>query len=374
MMKPTNSVIRTGTGMTSTRHPNESPATVPDPEYRRDPITGRWVIIAPERSRRPLGLASTKPHPRRDAERDSCPFCEGREGQSPPETFAYRRPGTIADDPGWTLRVVPNKFPAVRETVQPITHENSLFESSAGFGLHEVVIECPFHESNPARLPESQLAAVFTAYRERLVVFNADPRVAYVSIFKNVGAEAGASLAHSHSQIIALPIVPDVVRGELDGSRHAFERTDQCLFCEIIESELAEQSRVIGETPRFVAIAPYASRFAYEIWVLPRSHESRYETLTDEAACELAVLMRSLMGKLDAVLSYPAYNYYMHTGPAKSGPLPYYHWHIELFPRTSRVAGFEWASGCFINAMPPERAAAELRAAEPPPVDDVFGA
>jgi UDPglucose--hexose-1-phosphate uridylyltransferase len=356
---------------------SESPANsdAPAPEYRRDPVTGRWVIIAPERSRRPLGLASTKPHPRLDAERDTCPFCSGRESRSPPELFAIRKAGTQPDTPGWSLRVVPNKFPAVRDMTVNLSNGYGMqLESLPGFGLHEVVIECPRHISNPAHLTDAELGQVFVAYRERIAALTRDSRVKFVSVFKNVGAEAGASLAHSHSQVVAIPMVPEVVQTEITGAKESFAATGHCLFCEMIERECREKVRIVAETPRFVAFTPYASRFAYEIWVLPRTHASHYETLSDADANELASLLRSILGKLDAVLTYPAYNYFLHTGPAREVLMAEYHWHLELFPRTSRVAGFEWASGCFINAVPPEQAASELRDAEPPPVDDMFGA
>ena len=336
------------------------------PEYRREPITGRWVIIAPERSQRPLGLASTKPHTRLDTERDSCPFCEGREDQSPPEVLAYRAPGTQPDGPGWSLRVVPNKYPAVRDDCEGPT-TNGFHEARPAFGHHEVVIECPFHEANPARFCLARLTALFIAYRERLAALAADLRVQYVSIFKNVGAEAGASLAHSHSQVLATAVVPEAIQAEFEGTSRAFAESGRCLYCEAIAQA---ESRIVAESPGFVVLAPYASRFAYELWVLPRSHSSRYESLTDAEAADLAGVIKPLLGKLDAVLSYPAYNWYIRTGPARSGPLPSFHWHLQLSPRTSRVAGFEWATGCFINPVPPERAAEELRRAVPPPETD----
>ena len=192
-------------------------------------------------------------------------------------------------------------------------------------------------------------------------------------MFKNVGAEAGASLAHLHSQIVATPIVPDAIRQELDGAADYHRREGRCVFCDIIRREAVAGVRVVAETPHFLAVAAFAGRFAYETWVLPKSHASRYEAIPDALAAELARLTKSILGKLDGVLGHPAYNYYLHTAPARSDELPHYHWHLEIVPRTARAAGFEWGSGCFINAVLPEAAAAELRAAEPPPDDDIFG-
>lgn len=347
----------------------------PQPEYRRDPVTGRWVVIAPERSQRPLALSHTLPHARWDAERDACPFCEGREDRTPPEVYAVRRPGTRPDDPGWRLRVIPNRFPAVRPTAvgNPATG-SELFQARPGVGVHELVVECPEHRSNPVTLSDADAREVFLAYRARVAALSADPRFAYVTVFKNVGAEAGASLAHLHSQIVATPMVPDAVRLELDGSAGYHRRHGRCVFCDVLRAELASGVRVVAETEHLVAVAAYAGRFAYEVWVLPREHDSRYEAIPDELTDELGRLTRDLFARYDSVLGLPAYNYYLHTGPAREPNLPHYHWHLELTPRTARPAGFEWGAGCFINAVPPERAAAELRAAQPLEYDDVFGA
>ena len=345
------------------------------PEYRRDPVTGRWVIFAPERSLRPLALSHSKPHARWDAERDTCPFCEGHETDTPRELFAERDPGSKPDGPGWRLRVVPNRFPAVRPTAtaNAAASRDGLFELAPGVGVHELVIECPRHTSSPTGLTDAEFAAVFRAYRDRIVALAADPRFAYVTVFKNVGAEAGASLAHLHSQVVATPFVPEAIRGELDGAADYHRREGRCVFCDIARQESEAGVRVMAETPHFLAVAAFAGRFAYETWVLPKAHASRYETITDPHAAELARLTKSVLGKLDGVLGHPAYNYYLHTAPARSGELPHYHWHLEVVPRTARPAGFEWGSGCFINAVLPEVAAAELRAAEPPPDDDIFG-
>ena len=332
------------------------------PEYRRDPVTGRWVLIAPERAARPLALSHVKPHDRRDTERDRCPFCEGREENTPLERFAIRAPGSVANGPGWQLRVVPNKFPAVRPLANTDPIGRGLLESVPGHGEHELVIPCSRHESNPVRLTNAEFAVMLCAYRERLLALAADSRLAYATIFQNVGAEAGASLAHLHAQILATPFVPDGVAQELEGSKNHFARAGRCVFCDLLSHESRAAERLVLETPNFVALLPFAGRFAYETWVLPRTHESRYEALTDELALELAEVLRIVLSKLDAVLDEPAYNYFLHTAPLRSPELPHYHWHLEIIPRTARAAGFEWGSGCFINTVAPERAAAELRA------------
>ena len=315
-----------------------------EPEYRRDPVTGRWVIIAPERARRPMSLAGAQPRHRANGERTPCPFCPGEEHDTPHEVFAVRDAGSRPDGPGWHLRVVPNKFPAVRD-------------DSAAYGRHEVVIETPEHISNPTALTDEQFRDVLLAYQARLLALASDPRLGYALVFKNVGAEAGASLGHTHSQIVATPFVPELVTAELAGAESYYAEHGRCVFCDMLPS-----ASVVAESEHFVAFAPFAPRFAYELCVMPKRHASRYESLAD--ALELAHLLKRVLRALDAVLSEPAYNLYLHAAPLRSANLPHFHWHFEIIPRTSRPAGFEWGGGCFVVDVSPERAAAELRSQE----------
>ena len=357
--------------------PNDSP------EFRRDPVTGRWVVIAPERSLRPIALEGSEARHRHDGDHRPCPFCPGQEHDTPHEVLAIRAPGTLPDGPGWRLRVVPNKYPAVKAEPNPLTPfpgregglkappfsgeglGRGLLESAPAVGRHEVVIETPHHVADPTHLPDDQFRDVLLAYRDRLLTLADDPRLHYATVFKNVGAEAGASLGHTHSQILATPIVPEAIRQELDGANEYHTGTGRCVFCDALRHDLANRARLIAETPHFAAAAPFASRFAYEMCVLPKEHASRYESLTAPLAAELALLLKRVLRALDAVLAEPAYNWFLHTAPLRSAELPHFHWHLEILPRTSRPAGFEWGAGCFINAVAPEAAAAELRAALP---------
>ncbi|VTR95956.1 galactose-1-phosphate uridylyltransferase : Galactose-1-phosphate uridylyltransferase OS=Leptospirillum ferriphilum YSK GN=Y981_12430 PE=4 SV=1: GalP_UDP_transf [Gemmata massiliana] len=232
-------------------------------------------------------------------------------------------------------------------------------------GVAEVLIECAEHVDDPAQLTDEQLAEVFRAYRERMQVLASDPRLAHVSVFKNVGAEAGASLAHTHSQIIATPIVPELTRAELAGAEAYFARESRCVFCDIVEKELADGSRVVARSANFVVVTAFAPRFAYELWVLPVAHQPRYEALTDSEALELALLLKPVLRALDAVQDAPAYNWFLHTTPLRAGAPGYYHWHLEVLPRTARPAGLEWGFGCHITTVAPEQAACQLRAALP---------
>ena len=343
-----------------------NPPRTYEPEFRRDPVTGRWVIVAPERSQRPMQLEGAEPRHRVGKEDRPCPFCVGQERETPNEVYAIREPGTAADGPGWQLRVVPNMFPAVRNATpraERAGYSSSLFRSLPGSGRHEVVIESPEHLANPALLPDDLFRDVFIAYRERLIAHAADAALQYVSVFKNVGAEAGASLGHCHSQLVAMPLVPDLIRQELNGSKDHFARTGRCVFCDIVKDELADGSRVVAETANLLAVAAYAGRFSHETWVLPKHHASRFEGISNGLAAELAGLMKRLVIALDVVLAEPAYNWFLHAAPLRSPELAEYHWHFEVMPRTSRPAGLEWGTGCFVNAVAPETAAEQLRAA-----------
>lgn len=341
-------------------------ARIATPEYRRCPVTGRWVILAPERALRPIQLKHGEPHTRDATDRGVCPFCPGNEGMVPSEVYAVRDHGSAPDGPGWQLRVVPNKFPAVKEledsSPMAVTPDG-FSEAMIGFGRHEVVIETDRHDSDPVTLSDAEFARVLVAYRERLKELAKNPRLTFASVFKNVGAEAGASLAHLHSQIVALPLVPDAIRGELEAGNDYYRRERRCAYCDLIRYEAESALRVIESGERFFTACPFAPRFAYETWVLPKAHDSRFETATDLDLLELARQMKRLLAAMDAVLSGPAYNWYLHCGPLRAGNMPYYHWHLEVAPKTARPAGFEWGSGCFINAVPPELAAVKLRAA-----------
>jgi UDPglucose--hexose-1-phosphate uridylyltransferase len=343
-------------------------ARIANPEYRRCPVTGRWVVLAPERALRPIQLPHGQPHLRRDAAGSGvCPFCPGNEAMVPAEVFAVRDAGTPPDGPGWKLRVVPNKFPAVRElpdsSPMAITPDG-FSEAMIGFGRHEVVIETDQHESDPVNLTDDEFVAMLTAYRERLKELAKNPRFAFATVFKNVGAEAGASLAHLHSQIIAMPVVPDAIRAELEAANDYYRRERRCVYCDLLRNESASGLRVVEDAGGFLSVCPFAPRFAYETWVLPQTHDSRFETTSDADLLNLARQMKRVLKAIDVVLNGPAYNWYLHAGPLRASNMPYYHWHIEIAPKTARPAGFEYGSGCFINAVPPELAAVRLRAAK----------
>jgi UDPglucose--hexose-1-phosphate uridylyltransferase len=326
------------------------------PELRKDPITGRWVIISSDRSKRPADFQDQRTRKRGGF----CPFCAGNERTTPNETLAYRDNGP-ANGPGWRLRVVPNKFPALQIEGDLNKQGEGIFDKMNGVGAHEVIIESPDHNATLATLPEKAMEEVLWAYRDRMEDLKKDTRFQYTIIFKNEGLTAGATLEHSHSQLIALPIVPIQVQTELDGSRRHFQHKERCIFCDIIRQEVQTGSRVILETARFIALAPYAPRSPFESWILPKKHVSCYACATNEDYKDLAGLLQNVLRRIERALSYPPYNYVIHTSPFREEINDYYHWHIELMPKLSNVAGFEWGSGFYINPTPPEEAARFLR-------------
>lgn len=330
------------------------------PELRKDPILGRWVIVSRERAARPKDFMVPKSEPRGGV----CPFCPGHESLTPPEILAYRTPGSPPNGPGWTLRVVPNKFPALRIEGDLDRKGIGVYDRMSGLGAHEVIIETPHHDLSLSQAPESTIRDLLWSYRERLVDLRRDPRLRFILIFKNHGEAAGASLDHSHSQVIALPIIPQTVALELHGCQAFYEYRDRCIFCDILKQELEEGSRIIEDRPATVAFAPYASRFPFEVWILPREHRCGYEGATPLDLEDLSKALSSVLKRLDNVLNSPPYNFVLHSAwydERYPQTREYYHWHFEIMPILTRVAGFEWGTGFFINPVLPEDATRLLR-------------
>ena len=330
------------------------------PDLRKDPIVGRWVIVAKSRAKRPHDFESS---PRLRVGR-FCPFCEGNEDKTPGEIIAYRNPGSHRNRQGWRVRVVPNKFPALEIEGDLNKRGEGIYDMMRGVGAHEVIIETPKHLISTSQLTEEQLREVLWVYRDRLVDLKKDPRLVYGMIFKNVGAAAGASLEHSHSQLIVTPIVPINVWEEMTGSLEFYNYRGRCVYCDMIQQEMATEKRVVVDTPGFIAFCPFASRFPFETWVLPKVHSSHYENIQKNGVDELSGVMRQVIAKIEAALDQPAYNYIIHTAPFDTQELGHYHWHIEIMPSLTKAAGFEWGTGFYINPVTPEEAAAFLREVE----------
>jgi UDPglucose--hexose-1-phosphate uridylyltransferase len=326
-------------------------------ELRRDPVTGRWVIVSKERERRPNDFQFERAQ---ILGREHCPFCPGHESFTPPEVWAARQ-GSAPNGPGWDVRVVPNKFPALKVEGTLDRIGEGMFDRMAGIGAHEVIIETPAHDRSLAAMSESEIARVLGAYRERILDLQRDIRLRYVLIFKNRGASAGATLEHTHSQLVALPIVPDFVREEIEGARRHFALKERCVFCDIVHQDLADGARLVVEDAEAVALAPYAPRFAFETWLVPKRHGARFEEASAREHEGLARVLKTVLQRMDRALETPPYNLVLHTSPFGEEARDVYHWHIEVLPKLTRVGGFEWGTGLAINPVSPEEAAQVLR-------------
>ncbi|MDH3348130.1 MAG: galactose-1-phosphate uridylyltransferase [Desulfobulbaceae bacterium] len=328
------------------------------PELRKDPVLSRWIIIAKERSKRPTDFVVEE----FKSKAGFCPLCPGHEKTTPHEVLVFGRDvGASSNSGGWKLRVVPNKYPALVIEGDLDKQGEGLYDRMNGIGAHEVVIESPNHEDRFSDLPQDSMYLVFLAYRERIRDLAKDDRFRYVMIFKNHGMAAGASLEHSHSQLVALPILPRMVTSELEGSLSYFKYKDRCIYCDIIRQEVQQSIRIVCENEHFVTLSPFAPRTPFEMWILPKKHSSSYADLDEKSMYSLAEIFSESLRRLDTCIPGVPYNFVLHTQPLRSPNLDHYHWHFEIVPKLTSIAGFEWGSGFYINSMPPEDTARYLR-------------
>jgi len=336
-------------------------------ELRKDPILGRWVIIATERTKRPGSY-----HVEKDAaETDpaQCPFCLGHEDMTPPEIFAIREGRSQPNKSGWKVRVVPNKYPALGIDAPLKKWGIGMFDAMTGFGAHEVIIETPDHRREAKDQSIDEITTWLYVLQNRVRDLHNDNRFRYILVFKNKGQAAGASLSHPHHQIIGTPVTVKRVKEELDGAMDYFKLKERCIFCDIMKEETEKGERIVYENDAFIAFCPYASRFPFETWILPKQHcIDFYDNRISEKIRSLADILKVTLQKLSKALNDPEYNYIIHTAPNKFPRQGYwqtieddFHWHIELLPRLVKTAGFEWGSGFYINPTPPEEAAKFMR-------------
>ncbi|MDI6758406.1 MAG: DUF4931 domain-containing protein [Candidatus Omnitrophota bacterium] len=336
------------------------------PELRKDPVLGRWVIISTERAKRPDAFSNSLAEAPVEG---SCPFCEGSESKTPPEIYAIRPKCTPPNRPGWDLRVVPSISPFLRIEGELERRGKGIYDLMNGIGAHEIVIETSQHIANMVDLSEEQIARVIDCYITRILDLERDNRFKYVLIFKNYGWVAGAGrVRHSRSQLIATPVNPKRVKEELEGARSYYNYHERCVFCDLIKQELESKDRLVLDIDGFIAVTPFASKFPFEVWILPKKHSADFTTLDPEKRKGLAVILKKVLAKLKKGLNDPPYNYVFHTAPFRRSKVGYwksidndYHWHIEIMPRLTRVAGFEWGTGFYICPLPPEEAARFLR-------------
>ncbi len=332
------------------------------PELRRDPLNGRWVLVAPGRMKRPgcfparMGEAAETPEEAR-----ACPFCSGRESQTPPEIEAVRGPGGRPDGPGWRVRVVPNKYPALAAAAGGAGEEGMISDDRRpAIGPHEVVIDSPWHDREIDEIAPEEAALTWRIIRGRVRALEAKERPGYIQVFKNRGREAGASLRHPHTQIIGLPLIPPRVAEE--SSRFAAWTAERggCLLCRLLEEVISRGDRLIEVNRSFAAWAPFASAFPYETRIAPRRHGASFAGLEDGEIMDLAGIVRAVLTALRRGLDDPPYNIVLVQAPPGR---PGFHWHLDVLPALIRTAGFEWGTGVHINPVAPEEAAIRLRRA-----------
>lgn len=327
------------------------------PELRKDPIIGRWVIISTERGKRPTDFAPVPPA----KSSNFCPFCIGNETKTPPEVYALREPGTQKDTPGWRVRVVPNKFPALQIEGNLNRQGVGIYDKMNGVGAHEVIIETPDHDKTLSDLDDNRVAEILLTWQQRILDLKKDSRFKYIVVFKNHGEAAGASLEHSHTQLVAMPIIPKRVVEEIEGGRRYYDFKERCVYCDIVTQEISEDVRVVSANETFLAIEPFAARFPFETWILPRAHQPAFEEIERAEVEHLARILKENLAKINIALSNPPYNFILHTLPLHGNNRSWYHWHLEIMPKLTKVAGFEWGSGFYINPTAPEEAAKYLR-------------
>jgi UDPglucose--hexose-1-phosphate uridylyltransferase len=330
-------------------------------QMRKDVFTGRWVIVAETDAVQPSDFRF-KPFVRKPA---FCPFCETNEASTPPEVFAIRRPGSMANGPGWSVRVVPNSQPRLRVEGELGRRAEGFHDLMNGVGAHEIIAETPRHDRSLHELDPKEISDVIRAYVARIADLEGDKRMRYVLIFKNHGEGAGAhTIFHSISQLMALPVTPRNIKTKLMMARDYYVRKERCLYCDVLEQELNKQQRLVAQNSDFAAFTPFASRFPFELCVLPKSHNSAFCRISDSEIGNLAHILHDILQKLDSTLGPVPYSLSLQNRAFVRPRKGYwktieedFHWHLEILPQVFRVTGFEWASGFFYNPVPPEIAA-----------------
>jgi UDPglucose--hexose-1-phosphate uridylyltransferase len=327
-------------------------------EIRRDPVVGRWVIVDTDHPNKPEDFEYEQYIPKGGV----CPFCYGNESMTPPEINSFRDPNTAPNTPGWSVRVVPNKFPALQIEGDLDRRGVGIYDMSNGIGAHEVLIETPYHNKDIPDLLDQEVENIISMSCTRAKDLIKDQRFKYIMLFRNYGKAAGASLEHPHTQIVALPMVPKNAMEEIRGAQHYFEYRERCIFCDIIRQEIQEKERIILENKYFLSFCPFVSRFPFEIWIIPKKHNPYFCHMLPEEIPSLAVILKDTITRVKKVFANLSYNFIIHSSPISAdGDIEYYHWHIEFMPKLMRVAGFEWGTGFYIDPTPPELAVQYLK-------------
>ncbi len=327
------------------------------PELRQNYLTKEWVIIATERAKRPEELATKRVRQTGASFVPTCPFCPGNEGQTPPEIVRY----PAGENGSWKVRVVANKFAALSPNVQPVRTVRRSRRVIGGFGHHEVIIDTPDHAGCMALMADSDVATVLRTYKARYDALTIDRRIAHVTVFKNHGTAAGASLQHPHSQLIATPIISYQIRQRFREALTHYDEYGECMFCQMLLEDLEEQKRIVLATDHFVALELFGSGSPFCTHIYPRRHMASFGEIGEEEIADLAKTLRTLLAKLYYGLDDPDFNYTIRSAPVEYTGANHFHWYVSVIPRLTQVAGFELGSGMFINTVLPEAAAEFLR-------------
>jgi UDPglucose--hexose-1-phosphate uridylyltransferase len=327
------------------------------PELRQNFFTKEWVVIATERAKRPEQMVVHRPEKTVASFVPNCPFCPGNESQTPPEVM--RVPGPNGSD--WLVRLIPNKFAALQRDAEPERVIHRSRRTINGFGVHDVVIETPSHSQVMALMSDSEVLNILRVYKARYSALSLDSRIAHVTIFKNHGADAGTSLEHPHSQVIATPVISWQVRQRFQEALRHYDDFGNCIFCQSIEEELHENQRIVLVTDHFVVLELFASPAPFSTHIYPRRHMASFGDISSTELTDLAFVLKTMLGKLYRGLNNPDFNFTIRTAPAELIGVKYFHWYLSIIPRLTRVAGFELGSGMFIKTVLPESAAEFLR-------------
>jgi UDPglucose--hexose-1-phosphate uridylyltransferase len=327
------------------------------PELRQNFFTKEWVIIATERAKRPEELATHRAVQAVPGFVETCPFCPGNESKTPPEVLRLPANGNGP----WAVRVVPNKFCALSSALQPTRNLQHLRRRIDGFGFHEVIVDSPDHARCMPLLSDGQVASVLQAYKQRYNALSLDQRIAHITLFKNHGVDAGASMQHPHSQLIATPVIPSQVRHRLFEALRHYDDVGECIYCHVVEREIADETRIVVKSEHFVALEVFASTTPFSTHIFPLRHMASFGDITDIEVSDLARVLRALLAKIYVGLENPDLNFTVRSGPAEYAGARHFHWYVSVIPRLTRVAGFELGSGMFINTVLPEAAAEFLR-------------
>lgn len=334
------------------------------PEIRKDPFSHTWVILSPERKLRPQTIRPTYETTPGDQPfllnlpKEICPFCPGNESMTPPEIYALRPHPLETNQPGWSLRVIPNKYPALRVEGNLDKQGEGFYDKLNGIGAHEVIIETPDHDTGIGHMAPGPGADVFITFKQRIADLKKDIRFRYIQVFKNHGSRAGATIAHPHCQVIALPVIPSQLNEIISHAHQHYITRERCIFCDMLHHETQNRQRILLENNHFIVLAPYAPRFPFQLAIYPRTHQASYEQSNDGLLNSLATTFHSVIQRLNRTLENPAYNMALYNAPFNLGEdgACFFHWHIDIIPILSATGGLEIATNTYINAIPPEEA------------------